>query len=253
MNLKTIAIFIFSIMNLAAASELTLHQQSLAQSAPLITLALMQNTTDAAVPAVQKLTAEKTYAPKSRGKAFFMSLLVPGWGQHYAGAKIKRNVFFGLEMGMWATYSGFTAYSSWREEDYKTYAATHAGVNLDGKNNTYFIDVGNFADIYEHNDYRLQQRNFNKYYQDVDFYYWKWESGASRDKFDQLRISADTADNRALFVLGAIVANHVISAIDAVWSVHKYEQAHLSQFDWGVQFGDAAGRPAVNVMLCTHF
>ena len=253
MNIKIVAIYFILMSNLIAASELTPQHQFFVQSAPYTTMALMQNATDVAVPAVENSMIEKTGAPKSRGKAFFMSLLVPGWGQHYAGASTKRNIFVGLEIGMWASYGGFTAFSSWREQDYKSYAATHAGVNLDGKNNTYFIDVGNFADIYEHNDYRLQQRNFNKYYEDIDFYYWKWEDQASREKFDQLRISADTANNRALFMLGAIVANHVISAIDAVWSVHKYEKSRLSQVDWGVQFGDGAGRPAVNVTLCRHF
>ena len=253
MNFKISAIFIFSMMNLVAASELMLHRQSLAQSAPFTTMALMQNAADATLPAVQKAMVEKTDAPKKRGKAFFMSLLVPGWGQNYAGASTKRNMFLGLEIGMWMSYGGFTAYSNWREEDYKTFAATHAGVNLDGKNNTYFIDVGNFADIYEYNDYHLQQRNSNKYYQDIDFYYWHWQNQASRDKFDQLRISADTAHNRALFMLGAIVANHVISAIDAVWSVHKYEKARLSLIDWDVRFGDGVGQPTVNVTLGTHF
>jgi len=253
MNSKIFAIFLMFMINIAAASELALHQQSLAQSAPFTTLALMQNATDNVVPAVQKAMLEKSAEPKNRGKAFFMSLLLPGWGQHYAGARTKRNIFFGLEIGMWASYSGFTTYSAWREQDYKTYAATHAGVNLDGKNNTYFIDVGNFASIYEHNGYRLQQRNFNKYYQDIDFYYWQWDSQASRDKFDQLRISADTADNRALFMLGAIVANHVISAIDAVWSVHKYEKARLSTIDWDIRFGDGYVQPAMSFSLNAHF
>jgi hypothetical protein len=201
----------------------------------------------------QLVQRKESAAPKNKGKAMFMSLLVPGWGQRYAGASTKSMVFFGFEVAAWMTYGGFTAYGNWRENDYETFAASHAGVNLDGKNHTYFIDVGNFDDIYEHNAYRLQQRNWNKYYQDVEFYYWKWDSKENMQKFDDLRISADTADSRAKFVLGAIVANHIVSAIDAVWSVHRYEQNQLSNFDWDVRFGDGLMQPAVNVNLTAHF
>lgn len=201
----------------------------------------------------QPMSGSKTMAPKNKGKAMFMSLLLPGWGQRYAGATTKSAVFLGLEVGLWMTYGGFTAYGNWRENDYETFAASHAEVNLEGKNHTYFIDVGNFADIYEHNAYRLQQRNWNKYYQDVEFWYWNWDSKANMQQFDDLRIAADTADNRAKFVLGLIVTNHIISAIDAVWSVHKYEKNQLSTFDWDIRFGDGKMQPAVNVNLTAHF
>ena len=72
-------------------------------------------------------------------------------------------------------------------------------------------------------------------------------------KFDELRISADTADNRAKFILGAIVANHILSAIDAVWSVHKYEKNRISKINWDVYFGDGLVQPTVNVNLTAHF
>ncbi|MBN1479960.1 hypothetical protein EH223_18690 [candidate division KSB1 bacterium] len=192
-------------------------------------------------------------APKNRGKALFLSLLVPGLGQYYAEARTKGAVFLGMEIGLWLTYSGFKAYGNWRQNDYETFAASHAGVNLTGKDHTYFIDVGNFDNIYEHNEYRLRQRYFYKYYQDTEFWYWDWDSKANMEKFDQLRVSADTANNRAQFVLGMIVANHLISAIDAVWSVHKYETKRLSHIDWDIQVGDGLLQPTVNVSLSVDF
>jgi hypothetical protein len=253
--MRTLSItFVLCILaNSLAANELNLRQQLIVDSAPLTTFALLPDVENSENSAVQKTVVNEKLEPKNRGKALFMSLLVPGWGQHYAGKTTKRNVFLGLEVGMWLTYGGLKAFSAWRQQDYEAYAATHAGVNLDGKNNTYFIDVGNFSSIYEHNDYRLQQRNFNKYYEDIDFNYWKWDSQANMDKFDQLRISADTADNRSLFVLGAIVANHIFSAIDAVWSVHRYEKARLSNVDWNIRFGDGLMQPNMRFSLTAHF
>lgn len=187
------------------------------------------------------------------GKAFIMSLILPGWGQRYVGAKTKSELFFGAETGLWLTYAGFTAFSKWREQDYRTYAAENAGVNLDGKSSSYFIDVGNFNSIYEHNAYRLQQRNTAKYYFDEEAYFWQWQSAEHRARFDRLRVSSDTARNRATFTLGAIVANHVFSAIDAVWSARRANRGQASETSWNLRFGDGWVQPTVHVAIERHF
>ncbi|HDL01118.1 MAG TPA: hypothetical protein ENH23_02685 [candidate division Zixibacteria bacterium] len=42
---------------------------------------------------------------KSPGKAFLMSILIPGWGQHYTGGStIKSLAFFGTEVASWVFY-----------------------------------------------------------------------------------------------------------------------------------------------------
>lgn len=227
-----------------------LHQTFL-DAAPFTHYALQTSPPEAPPSLMQMSNTEPV--SKSKGKAFFMSLLIPGWGQRYAGADLKSGVFFGAEVGLWLTFAGFKTYSNWREDDYRNYAATHAGVHLDGKSSTYFIDVGNFDSIYEHNEYRLRQRNTIDYYYDIDTYYWDWENEAHRDKFDQLRISSDTADNRATFALGMIVANHIISAIEAVWSVHQYEKSQSASLEWDVQLGDGIRQPTVQVSLSKPF
>jgi len=227
------------------------YSQSLVESASYQIYKIDQSTAPLPSPTFSFETS--TTASKNRGSAFFRSLLLPGWGQHYAEAHTKRNVFFGIEVGLWLTYFGFTQYANWREEDYKTYAATHAGADLDGKNNRFFINVGNFDSVYEYNQYRLKQRNFADYYVDKDTYFWQWQSPGHRAHFDQLRISADTADNRAVFTLGAIVANHLFSAIDAILSVNAYEKRRVSRIDWDVRFGDGHYQPLVNCSLAAHF
>jgi len=87
----------------------------------------------------------------------------------------------------------------------------------------------------------------------VDTFYWQWQDKVHRDKFDQLRISSDLAHNRSMFVIGAILANHVLSAIDAVWSVHKYEKAREASLNWDVKFGDGLIQPNFNVSLTARF
>lgn len=45
--------------------------------------------------------AAKEYSKKSPGKAFALSLLIPGLGQYYNGDKIKAAVFFGVDVASW--------------------------------------------------------------------------------------------------------------------------------------------------------
>ena len=100
----------------------------------------------------------------------------------------------------------------------------------------------------------MRDRNLPKYYRDVDSYYWRWDSEANRLKYEEIRRAAKQADNRATFALGAILANHLVSAIDAVWSAHKANKAaEQSSFDWNVEFGDGYINPAVKFSLEAAF
>lgn len=190
---------------------------------------------------------------KSRGKAFLYSLLIPGLGENYLGKTTRAQIFFGTEVSLWLGYSGFIMYRDWRKEDYKTYAASFAGVDLSGKEDSYFVNMGNYNSIYDYNAAKLRQRNLLEYYQDVEKYYWQWDTAAHRNHFDQLRISADKADNRATFIIGAIFANHLISAIDAIWAFRSYQHSQQTSLEWDVQFGDGLIQPNVNVGVAAHF
>jgi len=189
---------------------------------------------------------------KSKGKAFMLSFLLPGLGEYYVGARTKAKVFFAAELTLWLTYAGFITYREWRVQDYRAYAAAHANVDLQGKESGYFIDIGNYDSIEEYNAAKLRARELSALYDDVDAYYWSWRDREYRYRFEELRISADRADNRALFVLGAIFANHVVSAVDAVWSAHKH-QSGPGALDWSLRFGDGAITPYISLNLVTRF
>jgi hypothetical protein len=177
---------------------------------------------------------------KSKGKAFLLSLVIPGLGQRYAESD-KSRWFMVAEVGLWLTYSGFITYRDWKREDYKIYAATHANVALQGKSDSYFIDVGNYNSIDEYNAAKLRQRNLPDYYRDSEKYYWKWESEEQRQKFDEMRVASDQADNRALFALGAIFANHIISAIHSIWAVGGYNEARKEEIKLNMHYNRNQG------------
>ncbi|HPI72498.1 MAG TPA: hypothetical protein PK843_03130 [bacterium] len=182
---------------------------------------------------------------KSKSKAFFLSLLAPGLGEYYAGRTRRAQVFFTTEIALWLAYAGFKTYENWRIEDYRGYAAENAGVNLKGKNNSYFIDIGNYNHIDEYNEAKLRQRYLNAYYRDVTGYYWSWPSDEQRMKYKNLRLSAERANQHALFGIGAVVVNHLFSAIDAVWSTHQYNKNHRT----GVGFHFNLGCTPTHIQL----
>lgn len=201
----------------------------------------------------EESSAVKAAPAKSKGKAFLLSLLLPGMGERYAGARGRSQGFLGAELTLWLGYAGFVTWSDWRQEESRSYAASHAGADPAGKDDIYYVNIGNYDDIYQYNAAKLRQRNLNDYYRDVEAMYWKWDSAASKAQFDRIRLASERASNRATFMLGAIFANHLVSAIDAVWSVHKYNSRAESQVGWNLQFGDGVLQPRVLFSLQARF
>lgn len=161
---------------------------------------------------------------KSKGKAFLFSMLIPGAGEYYVGRKFRAKSFFMSELALWITFGALRTYGDWNKNEYKIFARTHAGANTDNKKHRYFVDLGNFNNIYEYNDYQLNERELEDVYPETKEYFWQWDNAANRDKFERMRIRSDNAYYRALFVTGIIFVNHLGSAIDAIWVTHKHNK-----------------------------
>ncbi|MCI0513329.1 hypothetical protein L0128_08975 [candidate division KSB1 bacterium] len=161
---------------------------------------------------------------RSKGKATFLSFILPGLGQRYAGRKTRARNFFITEAFLWSSYAGFKIYQHWNENDYRIFAQTHAQVAVNKKNHKYYVNIGNYDDIYAYNAAKLTQRSLDEVYAEQSDYWWQWDNSLNRNKFEQIRIRADNANYRALFMLGTILVNHLVSAIDAVWITRSTEQ-----------------------------
>jgi hypothetical protein len=160
---------------------------------------------------------------KNRGKAFIRSLILPGSGEHYLGKKTLAKAFLITEVTLWIGYVAFNEYGKWIRNDAYAFAATHSGAKTDSKPSQFFVDIGNYGNVNEYNDAKQRMRQFEKVYSSED-YYWQWEDNQSRQKFENMRISSDQAINRSVFVLGGIFANHLLSAVDAVWQTHRHNK-----------------------------
>jgi hypothetical protein len=191
---------------------------------------------------------------KSKGRAFLQSLILPGWGQHYARSHTMLKVFAASEVLLWGTFAGFNLWSNWLQNDYRTFAVSHAGVDLGGKSAKYFVDIGDFNDIFEYNQAQLRNRAVSTLYPETDEFFWRWDSEDNRRRFEDLRIRSDRAANRAELTLAVIFVNHLVSALQATLAVHKYNQ-RLQKNDIGMNLEvDAlAENLGVRLKLVQHF
>jgi hypothetical protein len=168
---------------------------------------------------------------KSLSKAIFLSLLVPGGGEYYVGSKTRARIFMGVEASLWASFFGFRTYGAWAKEDYKSYAAVHAGVDLRGKSDEFFEDVNFYVSRDEYNQLaRLYQREEAEVYPENDFWNWYWTSSESQRYYRKLRSRSEAAYRKALFMLALAGANRILSVIDTIREVKKYNRKIDEQF-----------------------
>ena len=86
-----------------------------------------------------------------------------------------------------------------------------------GKNRQYWIDIGNYSSIDQFNEEHLRWRDFNAIYEKDNNWNWLWDNDQNRIFFEKMRIKGDTWKLRSSFLIGGMVLNHIISAIDALY------------------------------------
>lgn len=175
------------------------------------------------VHAQESLAADSSQSSKKKisiGGAFIRSALIPGWGQRATGAKGAARNFFVAEAGLWLGVISFNVHGNWLKDDYRLLASEHAEVDTRGKSDKYYVDVGNFADIEEYNQSRLQRRDVAALY-DPATHHWQWDTEANRNRFADLRLRSDRSFSRSELFVAAILANHIISGIHAAWLARK--------------------------------
>lgn len=193
-----------------------------------------------AAPAPAAFLQEES-APPERKSVFLAaaaSLVLPGMGELYAGGFSSGKYFLAAEGVLWLTYGAFTAAGDASRDDARAFAAANAGVTPEGKDDQYFVDIGNFLDINEYNEKQLRDREPERLYNASPSagYAWAWDSDASRAAYRDQRISSDTQYNNRKFVVAAIVINHVASAINAGRAAAAYNRA-LDEQHGRIDFG----------------
>ncbi len=166
--------------------------------------------------------SEASEKVRSGKVAFFLSVLLPGLGQIYAGDTGGARTFLGLEAAIWSATSAFSIYGGWLEDGYRNFAAAHSGADTRAKGESFFKDMGLHRSVYEHN---LMARWENgpeaEVYPESPEWIWEWDSDRSMSKYSKLRRESKSAYRRALFMGFAVAINHFISAVHASRLVGK--------------------------------
>jgi hypothetical protein len=119
-------------------------------------------------------------------------------------------------------------------DDARSYAVVHAGVVPEGKDDQFFVDVGNFLTVDEYNEKRLRERDVSSLYDPAAGYGWAWDTDGNRELYKDQRVTSDNAYNARKFVVAAIIVNHVISAINAARTAIAHNRA-LEESQQGLQ------------------
>ena len=173
---------------------------------------------------------------KSAGTAILYSLLLPGMGELYAES-YDSGIYFTIADGvLWGTLIGMNVYGNWQKDRYISYAQANAGITTNYKDDTYYATIGDYSDIDVYNDEKAFEGNFADMYS-TQIFYWKWNSTEQRRTYRSMWTSSEQTFNDIRFVVGALILNRVVSAINAVRLVSKYNNSLNEEVSWNLSFG----------------
>lgn len=182
------------------------------------------------------LSSNLSNEKKSVGLGIIYSLLLPGMGELYADAYGTGKYFTIADGILWGTFIGMSAYSNWQEDNYKSYAATQAGVIHNNKDEDYYANIGDYTSVYSYNDQKALERNFNEMY-DEEAYFWKWNSTEERRTYRDMWNSSEQANNNIRFIVGGLILNRIASAINAARLVSSYNSRLEEEVSWNFSVG----------------
>ena len=175
---------------------------------------------------------------KSPGLAFIYSLFIPGMGQLYANRFDVGKYYMISEAALWLGFTSFTVYGNWLINDAYKYASLHAGVNNSNKDklDNFYVNIANYDNVDEYNNDMLEKGQYDKVYYPGSGFDFHWNSVAEREIYRSDKLAADRIHNDRLFIVGAVLVNHLISAISAIVVTNHYN-SDIRKGSGGVSIG----------------
>jgi hypothetical protein len=202
--------------------------------------------------------AEPVYEEKSKGKAMFYSLLIPGLGHQYAGDKSGAKTFFAIEAAIWASFLFFEVQGYIREESYQDYAQVFAGISSENKSDDYYSLIGQYnswedyeADIKNEGRFALypeaDAQTLDEYFLEnrvSDFEPWVWQSVDNRRNFRGQRNDSKLSYRRALYAVAVAGANRIAAAFFSIRATNKTNEGlGDNKVGYGLEFGAPVDHP----------
>jgi|GEM_PF-3030293 len=184
---------------------------------------------------------------KSMPKTIMYSLMIPGWGDIYAGNKGTGKVLIGTEIAIWLGYFGFQYYGNIQKDNYMLYAHQNASANLTRTDEPYYDAIEVYRTSANYNTYiREEARNLypdnpamqekylleNGYFNDNE---WSWSNEAKFMNYRRQRIETRETLQRAVFMTGFAILNRLCAVVTSSRNVHNYNKK-LEEMRWGFEF-----------------
>lgn len=169
------------------------------------------------VSIINLLFAQDMLSTSSKISPILKSAILPGWGEYELNESSRGNFFRTTEIvGIALTAFSFVRANS-IASTYQGFAAEHAKVDIDGKSQQFWVDIGNYNSRIDYNDEYLRLRESDNLYPIEANWAWNWDTEKKRKEFKNLRIKSDQMKLAGKFFIGGIVLNHIISAIDVYY------------------------------------
>jgi hypothetical protein len=245
---RVLAVLLLALCTTAPAQELVPGREG-------VRLHLFADAAASPAPApAPLLQAPAPAGKKSVGLAALYSLLLPGMGELYADGFSSGKYFLLAEGLLWLGYAGLEVYGNTLQDDARSFAAANAGVNPAGKDDQYFVDIGNFMNIRDYNEKQARDREVDRIYTPETAYAWQWRTDADRSQYRAQRIKAEEMWNGKKFVAAALIINHVASAINAGRSAVAYNRSLEQGLSFHADVMSDLGTPhGVLLTVTRHF
>lgn len=198
----------------------------------------------------QELQASKDL-PSPRG-AFLRSMVLPGWGHQYIDkTDWKRGQYhMAADAVMILSYLGLRSRVNYLEGNLETFALSKANADLSGRDREFFLAIANFDNLDEYNDFQLRTRNWNNLLSDTPENQWNWTVDGDRLEYQDMRERIDKNKNQLPALVTLMVANRVISGLNAFVRARKIWS---NPPDASLSYVNELGQPGITANLRFSF
>jgi hypothetical protein len=172
--------------------------------------------------------ASSAAAGKKTVLAAALSAAIPGAGEFYAGSWIKGSVFLAVEVAAWVGYSHYTDKGNRMRTEFRAYADDHWSYdrwtseynpNTDPGSHGLPMDNGQIVKTQQYYEMIGKYDQFMMGWED-------WTRGGPdvtplRDAYETMRHNHNHQLVNASRCTMAALTNHLLSAVDAAWTVHR--------------------------------
>lgn len=171
------------------------------------------------------------------------SLIVPGWGELSLGNK-SGYIFIASEAFLWLSNLYYHSESDLKLEESYQYALKYAHINPGNYGTDYYRDLSKYMsygfetgghnqeivseaqDLFPDNPAAQQDYIQDNIY--TEEYYWNWDNKNHRGKYREIRNKSLDYSEIAKSLGGAILANHLLSGLNAFRIIKKRNKLDLS-------------------------